>query len=192
MKESEALFLSVKNDLGLGSTITYRGRRLDLGIPWKTISVEEAFGRYSSLTLDEALDEKRFDEIMVEEIEPRLGLDGPEFIYDYPKSLAALSRLKPGNKEFAERFELYVAGIELANGFSELNDCEQQEDRFRHEQDLRRKLGRPVYPLPEKFLTSLKYLPDAAGIAVGLDRLAMIFTDSAVIDDVVTFTPEEL
>ena len=192
MEESEALLLAVLKGLGMEKSIRYRGKDFDFQVPWKRMTVEEAFGRYSSLGPDEAIREGKFDQIMVEKIEPNLGIDGPEFIYDYPESLAALSRLKPGNEQVSERFELYVAGIELANGFSELNNSLEQRERFTREQGLRRGMDKPVYPLPNRFLASLENMPESAGIAFGLDRLAMIFTDRPVIDDVVTFTPEDL
>lgn len=192
MEETEALFLSLGKALNITGSLLYQGREVDFTArPWRRISVEEAFESYSSLSLHEALKENRFDHVMAEEVEPRLGLDGPEFIYDYPASLAALSRLKPGHKGLSERFELYIAGLELANGFSELNNSREQKQRFLAEQDLRKKMGKPVYPLPNRFLASLDHMPEAAGIAVGLDRLAMIIAGKPAIDDVITFIPEE-
>ena len=134
----------------------------------------------------------RFDELMVEAVEPRLGSPKPTFLYDYPVSMAALARLKPEDARFAERFELYMGGIELANAFSELTDPEEQRTRFQQEKARRAELGKQIYPLPEKFLASLDFMPEAAGIALGIDRLAMLFSDSATIDDVVPFTPEDL
>ena len=103
-----------------------------------------------------------------------------------------LNLIKPDNSEFAERFEIYIGGLELANGFSELTDTGEQRDRFENERLKRRDLGKECYPMPEKFLKALEHMPEAAGVAVGIDRLAMIFADRPTIDDVVTFTPEEL
>jgi len=85
-----------------------------------------------------------------------------------------------------------MGGLELANGFSELTDTREQRVRFEKEMQKRLDLGKECYPMPEKFLTSLDYMPETAGVAVGIDRLAMIFADRPLIDDVVTFTPEEL
>ncbi|MBW1811863.1 MAG: EF-P lysine aminoacylase GenX, partial [Deltaproteobacteria bacterium] len=96
------------------------------------------------------------------------------------------------NKQLAERFELYIAGIELCNGFSELTDPAEQRTRFESEQKIRKSLHKPVYPMPQNFLSSLNDMPAACGNALGLDRLVMLFADSAEIDDVVAFTPEEL
>jgi lysyl-tRNA synthetase class 2 len=128
----------------------------------------------------------------VEKIEPRLGRPKPTFLYDYPSSLAALARIKSGNSMVAERFELYIAGIELANAFSELTDVREQELRFQKEKKRREQLGKAVYPLPEKFLQSLPSMPESAGIAFGIDRLVMLFCNQTTIDGVVAFTPEEL
>ena len=139
-----------------------------------------------------ALEKGCFDELMVQEIEPNLGMTKPTLLYDYPASLAALARLKPDNPEFAERFEIYFAGLELANGFSELTDPQEQRTRFERDKKKREKLGKEVYPTAEKFLKSLESMPEAAGMALGIDRLAMIFSGSPKIDDVVSFTPEEL
>jgi lysyl-tRNA synthetase class 2 len=92
----------------------------------------------------------------------------------------------------AERFELYIAGLELANAFSELTDPVEQRQRFIDEEASRRNAGKPPYPSPENFLRELETMPEAAGIALGLDRLVMLLTDSATIDEVVAFTPELL
>jgi len=91
-----------------------------------------------------------------------------------------------------ERFELYIAGMELANGFSELTDPVEQRRRFAAEQKLRRRTGKPPQPMPEAFLQSLAHMPPAAGCALGIDRLVMLLTDAVAIDAVVAFTPEEM
>ncbi len=114
--------------------------------PWKRVTVFEAFERYSSVSLDEALASDRFDEITVRAIEPEMGVHRPAFLMDYPASLAALARLKPSDPRFAERFELYIAGVELANGFSELNDEEEQRLRFDQENRKRVAQGKSAYP----------------------------------------------
>ncbi|MBW1775658.1 MAG: EF-P lysine aminoacylase GenX, partial [Deltaproteobacteria bacterium] len=87
---------------------------------------------------------------------------------------------------------LYVGGLELANGFSELTDVPEQRDRFLREQHQRQELGKTPYPMPEKFLEALAHMPPCAGIALGVDRLVMLFSDKTSIDQVVTFTPEEV
>jgi lysyl-tRNA synthetase class 2 len=129
---------------------------------------------------------------MVSQIEPLLGQRQPVFMYDYPACRGALAKLKPEDPHYAERFELYIGGVEICNAFSELTDPVEQRARFEHEREQRRKAGKPVYPLPERFLTALRDLPAAAGNALGMDRLIMLFADADQIDDVVAFTPETL
>ena len=192
MNECQEMIQSVAHRLEKGETINYQGMEIDLKGPWHRISVKKAFEKYSTLSLQDALDSNRFDEVMVEQIEPRLRETGPVFLYDYPAQLAALSRLKHNDPTLAERFELYIGGLELANAFSELTDPDEQARRFRKEIQDRERAGKTLYPLPEKFIRDLGNMPDAAGIALGVDRLVMLFTDTTRIDDVVCFTPEEL
>ena len=192
MNECQEMIQSVAHRLEKGETINYQGMEIDLKGPWQRISVKKAFEKYSTLSLQDALDSNRFDEVMVEQIEPRLRETGPVFLYDYPAQLAALSRLKHNDPTLAERFELYIGGLELANAFSELTDPDEQARRFRKEIQDRECAGKTLYPLPEKFIRDLGNMPDAAGIALGVDRLVMLFTDTTRIDDVVCFTPEEL
>jgi lysyl-tRNA synthetase class 2 len=139
-----------------------------------------------------ALERNLFDEVMVQEIEPNLGEERPIFIYDYPAQRGALARLKREDPTVAERFELYIGGLELANGFSELIDSAEQRERFRIENRNRQSLGKPIYSMPEKFLAELDDMPPSSGIALGADRLVMVFLDVETIDEVVAFTPEEL
>jgi lysyl-tRNA synthetase class 2 len=192
MRDCEELVRFISRELGRGDRLRYRGDEISLEPPWERISVREAFQRYAGTDADEALREDRFDEVMVTGIEPFLGLSRPAFLYDYPARLAALSRKKREDETVAERFELYVARLELANGFSELTDAREQRERFEAEREERRRSGRPVYPFPERFIDSLPHLPECAGIALGVDRLVMLFADQADIRDVVAFTPEEL
>jgi lysyl-tRNA synthetase class 2 len=192
MDECEDLFIFVAGELGFGKTIEYRGKRIDLTKPWERISVKEAFEKYSSLSPEEAIEEGCFDEIIVRDIEPHVGQGKPAFLYDYPLSLGSLARKKKKDPSVAERFEIYMAGLELANAFSELTDTEEQRKRFQKEEEFRRSFGKTAYPVPEKFLDALSRMPESSGIALGVDRLAMIFTGSASIDEVVAFTPEEL
>jgi len=188
----EDLVRHIARGLGLGGALSYQGVTIDLFAPWQRLTVSDAFPRFAPVSAEEALARGRFDEIMGIEIEPNLGKERPLFLIDYPAEKASLARLKPENPSVAERFELYIAGLELCNGFSELNDAAEQRQRFEAEQEFIRDSGRPVYPLPEKFLEALAHLPPCAGNALGIDRLVMLFCDAAAIDDVVAFTPEEL
>jgi lysyl-tRNA synthetase class 2 len=192
MGDCESLIRDVSGALGRGERITYRGGEISLRAPWKRMTVEDAFERYGSMSLDGALETDCFDVLMVEEIEPQLDRRAPVFLYEYPASQAALAKVKADDPRYAERFELYMGGLEIANAFSELTDAEEQRKRFERELGERHSRGRAVYPLPERFLTSLERMPRAAGIALGIDRLVMLFADRSRIDDVVTFVPEDL
>jgi lysyl-tRNA synthetase class 2 len=192
MEECEALILSLSRDLVLGEKIEYQGEEILLDRPWKRFSLHEVFDRFSNITLEEALASGRLDQVMVEQIEPCLKKLGPTFLYDYPASLAALSRLKVQDSGLAERFELYIGDLEVANAFSELTDVEEQAVRFEKERQKRKRLGKTVYPTPDKFLKALRHLPRSAGIALGVDRLVMLFTNKTDIKDVTAFTPEEV
>jgi elongation factor P--(R)-beta-lysine ligase len=192
MDECEALIQSVASQIGSGEKIIFRGKEIHLSSPWERITVEKAFKRFSRVSIREALEKNLFDEVMVQEIEPHLGVNKPTFIFDYPSEQGALARLKTDDPTRAERFELYIGGLELANAFSELIDAEEQGKRFCSEEAQRRLMKKRPYPIPEKFLTELEDMPPSAGIALGIDRLVMVFLDARTIDEVVAFTPEEL
>jgi elongation factor P--(R)-beta-lysine ligase len=192
MNECEDMFLYLSTTLGSGEKLTYQGRDIDLRRPWPRLTVKDAFQQYANTSPENALAAGDFDEIMVTRIEPHLGIHKPTFLCDYPASCAALARTKPKEPQSAERFELYLAGLELANAFSELTDVEEQRRRFEREREERKRLGKKTYPAPDKFLEALHFMPESAGIALGVDRLIMIFADRKSIDSVVAFTPEEL
>lgn len=122
---------------------------------------------------------------------PRLGHDAPCFVTDYPASQAALARLKAGDPAVAERFELYLDGMELANGFHELGDAQEQTRRFAADQALRARRGQPARPLDARLLAALRAgLPDCSGVALGFDRLVMCATAARSIDEVIAFPLE--
>ncbi|MBC2711450.1 MAG: EF-P lysine aminoacylase GenX [Desulfosarcina sp.] len=192
MKQCEELIGFVADRIGIGRQLTYQGHAVDLTQPWDRLSVAGAFQRFGGMTAQQALDRDCFDEIMGIEIESKLGFDRPLFLYDYPAQCGALARLKPGDPSVAERFELYIAGMELCNAFTELTDPMEQRVRFETENRAREANGKTVYPIAKPFLQALETMPPAAGNALGLDRLVMLFADAASIDEVVAFTPEEL
>lgn len=165
--------------------------RFDLERPWPRLSVEDAFRRYSPLSLERSMAGDCFEEMLVEHIEPNLGCDKPLFLYDYPVEMAALARKKPGQPTRAERFELYLHGVELANGFSELTDSDEQRQRFSNELGRIEKMGLLHGGMPERFLADLERLPAAAGIALGVDRLFMLLTGCGEIGKAVSFAPED-
>ena len=192
MEQCEELIRFVAGRAGFENFLVYQGNRIDLSPPWPRISVKDAFEKFSSVSMETAMLQDRFDQVTAFDIEPNLGFGKPIFLYDYPASAASLARLKPENHSVAERFELYVSGMELCNAFSELTDPVEQRKRFAREQKNRKQSALQSYPLPEKFLESLQYMPKASGSALGMDRLVMLFADTTRIDDVVAFTPEEL
>jgi len=154
--------------------------------------VKDAFSRYAPVSLQNALAGGRFDEVLTEHVEPNLGCDHPVFLCDYPASMAALAKLKEGDPAVAERFELYMGGMEIANGFSELTDAQEQRRRFEEALEARAAKDLARYAMPEPFLAALEGLPPCAGIALGMDRIIMILADAPNIDDVVAFPPETL
>lgn len=175
-----------------GRPLCRDGQVVDLSRPWPRISVAEAFIRWGGMDVAEALRQDDFDRLMAFAVEPALPRDRPVFLTDYPAEKAAFARRSQKNPAMAERFELYLCGVELANAFSELRNPDEQRARFETENAQRKNLGKPVYPPPERFLESLARMPEAAGIALGLDRLAMVLADAPDIDSVCAFTPEEL
>jgi len=188
MDECTALFQSI---IPKGK-LTLSGRGISLSAPWEQLTVAEAFSSYASMSLEQALEAGCFEEILTAEVEPNLGNAKPIFLTEYPAAMAALARVKPGDPRVAERFELYIDGLELANAFSELTDPFEQRKRFTADDERRRTAGKAPYPLPESFLAELSAMPEAAGIALGLDRLVMLMTGAEKIDDVVAFPPGEL
>lgn len=188
MTDCEGLFAA----LSPNTQIVVQGNNIDLTPPWPRLPLAEAFRLYAPISLKEAMTTGCFEEILVNSVEPRLGKSSPLFLCDYPASYASLARLHPDNPEIAQRFELYCNGVELANGFTELNDAKEQRHRFELEQNTIRTQGRIPPPMPEPFLNDLSHMPNAAGIALGVDRLVMLLTGASQIDQVVSFTPEGL
>jgi lysyl-tRNA synthetase class 2 len=172
------------------------------------LTYAEAFERYASIdphsTSDEALRKRvealgvdstdglrrddLLDLILTHVIEPKLGHCQPTLIHDYPASQAALARIRPGNPPLAERFEVFAEGLELANGYHELNDADQQRRRFEADLEAKRKAGFPEVPIDEHLLAALEHgLPDCAGVALGVDRLLMLIAGTRDISDVLAF-----
>jgi len=192
MKDCE-LLLKVSAAALYGDTnqIPISTKYLSLKPPFHIITVDDAFKKWAGWSPLESCEPDRFDHDMVTLVEPMLPRDKPVFLIDYPAWQASLARLSPRNKKVAERVELYINGIELANGFSELVDRHEQEERFKHETEKMRRVGRETYPQPCHFFTALDRLDECAGMALGVDRLIMVLTGADKIDEVVAFTPEE-
>jgi lysyl-tRNA synthetase class 2 len=179
-------------------TLRVHGRAIDALPPFERLSVCEAFRRFAgwteAQTLDRAAaDEDSFYRALVERVEPELArMDRATFMVDYPASQASLARPKPGDPRVAERFELYIGGVELCNGFGELIDPVEQRRRLESDRQLRRSLGLPVYPIDERFLDALSRVPPSAGNALGFDRLVALATGSDRIGEVMSMTVDEV
>ncbi len=164
------------------------GCTVDLAGEWHCVTVSEVFRDRAGWDPVESFDQDRFDLDMVNIVEPALPGDRPVVLMDYPKEAAALARCRDGNPPVAERWELYVAGLELANAYSELTDSTEQRRRFEECAALRKENGRPVYPMDEPFLDALSSgMPPSGGAALGIDRLVMLLTGADSIGQVRAF-----
>jgi lysyl-tRNA synthetase class 2 len=202
------------DDVGANETgrLCWNASTADANLPFERLSVAAAFSRYAGIDiLATAPDpahpdvarlaetaqrigiaphpgddwEALYFRVFLDRVEPHLGSGAPTILYDYPASMAALSRRKADDPRLAERFELYVCGLELANAFSELTDAQEQRARFLADQAKKQALYGETYPIDEDFLAALEHgLPDCAGIALGFDRLVMLLTGAAHIEDV--------
>lgn len=154
---------------------------------WNIFTVADLYERLAGWNPVEQFDADRFDIDMVEKIEPNLPTDTPVILMDYPAECCALARLKPDNPLVAERWELYLGGIEIANAYSELTDPGEQRARFERWGAQRKALGKTVYPLDEEFIQSLKMMPPSGGCALGVDRLLMAFAGFGSLDQLLPF-----
>ncbi len=185
--DAKALIAHVATKV-LGGTDIQRGRQTIQLLPrWERITVADAFVRFAGWDPTGAYDADRFNLDLVEKVEPNLPKDVPVVLTDYPAEAAALSRRRKSNPAVAERWELYIGGLELANAYSELTDPAEQRARFEECAKDRAARGKDVYPLDEDFLASLKDMPPSGGIALGVDRLVMLLANAYTIDEVLAF-----
>lgn len=196
MRDTEHLIHAVVRRLSGGSMVRRAGVEVDVTPPFPRLSVQAAFQRYAHVKDALALaqrDEARYFELLVTRVEPALARrKRPVFLTRYPLKHAALARPSRRYPGTAERFELYVAGVELCNGFSELTDAEEQLARFERERDERRRENRPVYSLDRRFLAALREgMPPAAGNALGVERLIMLARGAESIEQVMAFSERE-
>ncbi|MBN2449115.1 MAG: EF-P lysine aminoacylase GenX [Lentisphaeria bacterium] len=192
LADTVALLRAVCAEVTGAPRCTFRGLVVDFSLPWQEMTVEEAFLCHAGIGLDEAIRQDRFEEILVTAVEGHLGNGRPTVLTEYPAACSGLSRTLAHRPDRLERWELYVAGLELANACSELADAKEQRRRFEACRELRRREGREVYPLDEPFLHAVEAgMPPAAGIAIGVDRLIMILANARGIDEVVAFPPPE-
>ncbi|MFC1849231.1 EF-P lysine aminoacylase EpmA [candidate division CSSED10-310 bacterium] len=210
MADTEELVVQLNQEINGSSRCHFRGHEIDLTPPWERLTMAEAFEHYTGIkpqhwedtaTLSKALRRKPvmdhdktlewedvFLAVFLEQVEPNLGRGKPLLLMDYPEPLAALSKTKKGPAAVAERVELYMAGIELANGYTELNDPEEQKGRFQHDWTRKKELEGIEYPIDVDFLTWMRHgFPPAGGIALGLERLLMILTDQQNVHALIPF-----
>lgn len=161
---------------------------------FERMTVADAFQKYAQKdAFALADDEPEFHKVFLNEIEPHLGKEQPTILYDYPAQMAALSKVKESDPRVAERFELYVNGLEIANAFTELTDAKEQRRRFEEERALRMKLGKHDHGLDEDFLAALEEgMPESGGIALGVDRLLMALLGEDDIRNVIAFPADTL
>ena len=192
MDEVEDLIASV---LGLRPSIRLSYR--DAFRRWANVdpsrcSLEDLRSRASAFGLDAATAASAdrdtcLDMLLTRALQPQMG-ELLVFIYDFPKTQAALARIRPGNPPVGERFELFVNGIELANGYHELTDAKEQRQRFRWDLAQRKQAGLPTVPIDRRFLRALQCgLPASAGVALGVDRLLMVAAGANALEDVIAF-----
>src|SRR5581483_10195136 len=177
---------------------SFRGRAADPFAAPERITVAEAFARHAGIDLLRMLDDRDalaaaaraqglriaaddtwadvFSRVISEKVEPQLGIGRATILDEYPTSEAALARLTARDPRVAERFELYVCGVEVANAFGELTDPAEQRRRFQAEMAEKQRVHGERYPLDEDFLAALDEMPPASGIALGFDRLVMLAT----------------
>lgn len=206
MEDCVGLLRAVADRVG-AKTFRFKEFQCDPYAEFERLSVRDAFIRYAGFDLAEYLEDTDafrerirsigirvaeddqwddlFFRVMDSKIEPVLGMGRPTFICDYPIAMASLSAPKKDDPRFAERFELYVCGLELANAFTELTDAQEQHRRYHIEMDIKERLYGERYPLDEDFIAALEYgMPPSGGIALGVDRLVMLATGAKTIDDV--------
>ena len=190
--DTENLVIFLVKKLNLDYHLKYQDCEFDLSLPWQRMTVRDAFLHFAGWDPIACPDPLRFDIDFCEKVIPAFSKTSPTVIMDYPASMASLARLKLGDKEVAERAEVFFSDLEIANGYSELVDPEEQEKRFLREiEQIEKQYGRKM-ALPIKFLDSMKYMPECGGIALGVDRLVMLLCDASSIDEVMPFTVETL
>ncbi len=184
MTDTETLVREVAGALDRAG---FLARRPEAG-PFRRISVDDTFWELAGWRPSREFDEGRFFADLMDRVEPFLAGLGGIFLHGFPIALASLARPSPSDPLVAERFELYLDGIEICNGFGELGDRGEHERRFAEQNRARAAAGKEPYPLDERFLDALESgLPDCSGNALGIDRLLMVLTGASTIDEVIPF-----
>lgn len=206
--------LKIAANITQQSEWSYRSKVCDVTKSYDWLTLDQAFLQFAEIPLHETITDRGvdrdalarlaqaknfrvahddtwsdiFSRVLVQSIEPNLGLSRPEILCQYPVHEAALARPHPEVPFVAERFELYVCGVELANGFGELNDAAEQRRRFENEMSDKQRIYGERYPIDEDFLAALTHMPPASGCALGFDRLVMLATGAERVDHVI-WTP---
>ncbi len=188
MADCEALLRQVATACGV-TEYRYQDKSADPFAEWEYLSVIEAYKKYAGIDVSPDASAQEWDDlfydVFLNKVERPLGVGQPTILYDYPVSMAALSRPCPDDARFAERFELYACGIELANAFGELTDAKVQRERFKADMALKVQHYGQDWPIDYDFLDALEHgMPESGGIALGIDRLAMLACGTDEIDDV--------
>ena len=180
--------------VGVFAELSAKTRNLDLTRPFRRFTVASAFAEFAKTSESEMLrlahlDEERFFRLLVDEIEPRFEeLRAPVVLERYPAKMASLARRCPDDPRYADRFEVYAAGIELSNGFDELTDPVEQRERFDRDRAERGASGKQTHRIDERFIASLaEGMPPSSGNALGFDRLVMLALGKASIRDVIAW-----
>lgn len=217
MKDCEELFLSLCHISHIHHTrpiLSYQNKLIDLTPPWPRLSMIEAFKFYANIDLEEFFTLKRardicikkgyvvnpkntweelFNQVVLNEIEPALDPTRPTILYDFPADIAALAKKKQSDPRFAERFEVYIGGLEIGDCYTELTDWKEQEERFQKELLEIKRLEKTTYDYDHDFIEALKTgLPACAGVAIGVDRIVMLLADTTNIKNTMFFPIEEL
>lgn len=189
IRDTEELVLALAGSITDGHILRYQNSDIDLAKPWPRVTVRDVYLREAGWDPVSEYDGLRFDTDFLEKVQPSFATHCPTVIVDYPAAAAALARLKPGDERVAERAEVFIGGLELANIYSELVDRTEQEKRFREDIETIRRT-RKAPPISSHFMEALDYLPECGGVALGVDRLVMLLCNTASIDEAMAFTSD--
>ncbi|MFY9374775.1 MAG: EF-P lysine aminoacylase EpmA [Kiritimatiellia bacterium] len=193
LADTQALLATLATELRGATRFTWQNRPLDCApSAWQTLPVSQAFLQHAGWDPARNYDPDRFDLDLVNHVEPALPPGHPVVLLDYPAPAAALARRKPRDPLRAERWELYLGGIELANAYSELTDPAEQRTRFEQANAARLARRAPPYSLDESFLAALPHLPPSGGIALGVDRLLLLLADAPTLAAILPFAAPDL
>jgi lysyl-tRNA synthetase class 2 len=188
IQDVEQLVVTLARNLGLNTIVKYRGQDIDISLPWPTITVRDAFLHAAGWDPIAEPNSLQFDTDLVTKVLPSFATSRPTVLIDYPAAMASLARLNPDDARVAERAEVFLGELELANAYSELRDAREQERRFQQAiEQIYKEKGQQI-TMPRQFLRAVAQLPECGGVALGIDRLVMLLCNAASIDEVIPFT----